>query len=135
MEFLPCDKRQKMVFVDKTGKQQRANVCGEPEAEAFQEKLTPEICEACPLREALMMQKIRVRGYRPPGFADKNTIHQKRADTVPDPGWDPCIYRVNVTYAACCGQTGKTKLCECPSAEYFGNEVAPEICRKCVARK
>lgn len=135
LEFLPCDKRQKVVIFSKDGTQRRINSCAEEAAEAFRKEVTPEVCKDCPLREALMMKKIKTRGYQPPGFADRNKITSKRADTVPGPGWVPCVYRVFVTFRACCDATDSTRLCECPNAEYFGNEVAPEVCRKCPVRK
>lgn len=128
MDFLPCDKRQKMVHFGKDGSQKRVQTCTDPEVDAGE--VTPEVCQACPLRRFTKPTTL-------PTPAQLNKLGEVRRILKTDPdtaaldGYPACPFRLKATAALCCNERSYHRLCDNVDSQFYGVEVSPSICSAC----
>lgn len=134
-EFLPCPKRQRLVQFHADGTKTPVFRCTEPTADAMGTDVTPDVCEACPVRSLIAKAAMRNEAYSPPLV---ETVYKDLRDKVPDSDakdWPPCLDRKLVIIGGCCGEKHEIRICE--SADHFrsGAEVNRGHCVDCPVRR
>jgi len=129
MDFLPCDKRQKLIQFQADGTKKRVNQCMEPEAEKYGLTVLPSDCEACPLRN-----------FKKPAKVDRTVkdlglnLIRSEPDKGPSDVFPACPFRVLGTLALCCSQTFQVRICDSPDSPEYGKEVNASTCLNCPLR-
>jgi hypothetical protein len=127
-DYLPCDKRKKMVHFQRDGTQKRVQTCTDPNVDASE--VTPDVCEACPLRQFTKPTELP-QPAQLAKLGEVRKILRTEPDTAAGDGFPACGFRLRATASLCCGQTSTHKLCDSPDSYHYGVEVNSSICNAC----
>lgn len=134
MDFKPCDKREKLLKFERDGTKNEIRRCSEPTADQFQQTVTPELCDSCPVRKHVIKRAQDVRAATVK-VKDLYTIKKVAEHKPITREWLPCSDRQSVHVKTCCGGVGVVVRCNCEIATHFGQEVTPILCHNCPSRK
>ncbi len=123
-------------MVDAEGETTVVRKCIELSSEVCDQEVSPDVCNACPVREAAMQRKKEQGADTIP----LQEIHQVVNETLHEPkensSWLPCTSRTMLEVkSSCCEYNYKMFQCNDPDAGTCGEEVMPDICRHCPVRK
>lgn len=132
-EYLPCSERLSLTIFGKDGSTRRVQQCGEQTAPKANQQITPQDCEACPVRKSVV-EKARVSGaMKPPPKLDvlvASKTREPRAD-----GYEDCYDRLRGSVPGCCGSVSYIRICDSPDSYRYGEKVSPVICAACPVRR
>lgn len=134
MDFPACDKRQKLVMFEADGTRNTVRRCAEQTAPAFQQDVTPEVCDLCPVRSFVLKRKEREKAA-PLKVKDIFAVKKVEKHKPEQKLWVSCSSRESVTVGTCCGGSAKVIRCSNHECAYDGQEVTPVICSTCQHRK
>ena len=122
MEFeKPCQARQKIQQMAADGSKTGIYFCLAPESDAHGRRVGPEVCNVCPVFDAV---ERRIEAAKAAPIDVQAHI---------DSRWLPCKFRKKHVRAGCCGSRIEIE-CTHEGCDYNGHEVVPEICRLCRLR-
>ena len=127
--------RQRIVIFDKDGSKTPVQRCNEPTSDHTFEIVTPEACEACPVRKFITQKAMAAKQYTPPLAEDIRGELNLRYDATPTINFLPCQDRLVATVDACCGQTQEVRVCGSTDCFRMGSEVSDVMCGECPYRR
>lgn len=123
-----CPKQQKLNLVDATGHKETVRQCIEPTSPSFAHHVTPEVCEACPVRAAVVASANKRQPNKPERVATKHVSQPLKKET-------DCADLKQRIRVKCCGEVVRTNYCHSISSQYNGQIVTPQECGQCPARR
>lgn len=131
MEFKPCSARINLVAFRADGGKDKVYRCSEPTSPHPNQDVTPEDCDSCPVRVAVLEAAVAGRTFVRSPLA----VYPKKVDANASEGFLACLDRVKVQRPACCGQFTEHRLCNSMQSPLFGEEVTPVMCSQCPVRR
>ena len=125
MDYLPCEKRVKLVKFEADGSQSHNYQCQEQKAEKANQLVQPKDCEVCKVRTP----DPPARPPRKQVIVPLNGVKEVQAPEYPD-----CKMRLRSELKSCCGRSQTIRLCNEPKAMFYAREVTPVMCKTCPYR-
>lgn len=132
-KYLPCYKREGLVFFKADGSQHRGQICLEQEAPKANQQVSPEDCEACPVRRVINQAAVRSGELKPKEYPGPPIVN--KAPDIYAEGFEPCADRLKGYVKLCCDKREPVWLCNSGACQFFGKEVTPVICEACPERR
>lgn len=163
MKYLPCIRRQDIVYLDLDGTKVLKQRCTHQSSAHYGTDVSVAICEACPvrvipeLRHLVPNLPVTARDFEEPKIKPDGTIVYPRTGLEPPvvpggykrksddiraddawvfvPLWSPCVDRGMANKVRPCGCIEVYQFCMSNKVTPYGQRVEPDTCEACTVRR